>query len=330
MKKFLKDLERELSKLNVNPKEIKEILEDHKEMMEAAKQEGLNEDQMSNKFGDPVKVASEIHSDLKSAKAGINLNNVKSIAKFDTDKFSLVKAFHNVEKVLEFNIELISEDFILSDYEGEDIQVYQKDIEKIDDYEINFDKEVFTLKRTSSKKVGKIFSFNKKSGEFLVLIPKGTNCKLFNYHTVSGDIVINDLSAISFKLKGTSGDVDLSNMNLGEAKFNFVNGDIEIQGFKALSLDISLVNGDVELQQGVVEKEISIHSVSGDIEINEVECAEASFKTVSGDVEGNNFYVKEISLKSVSGDVEIKNEDKSREIIVKSKKTLSGDVKINK
>ena len=41
MKKFLSDLEKELQKLNVNPKEIKEILEDHKEMIEAAKEEVL-------------------------------------------------------------------------------------------------------------------------------------------------------------------------------------------------------------------------------------------------------------------------------------------------
>ena len=62
----------------------------------------------------------------------------------------------------------------------------------------------------------------------------------------------------------------------------------------------------------------------------DVEGNEATFKTVSGDLDGKNFYVKEISLKSVSGDVNIVNDDKTREIKVKNKKTLSGDININK
>jgi DUF4097 and DUF4098 domain-containing protein YvlB len=108
-----------------------------------------------------------------------------------------------------------------------------------------------------------------------------------------------------------------------------VNGDVEIQGFKAESFDISLVNGDVEFENGIIEKDMYINSVSGDVELRSVECDKASFKTVSGDIEGRNFYVNEISLKSVSGDVEIENDDKTRVINVKSKKTLSGDIKIN-
>jgi DUF4097 and DUF4098 domain-containing protein YvlB len=99
---------------------------------------------------------------------------------------------------------------------------------------------------------------------------------------------------------------------------------------KATSFDVSLVNGDIEIEKAQVKGNMQFNSVSGDVELKEVECDTASFKTVSGDVEGKNFYVNELSLKSISGDVNIDNDDKSREIIVKSKKTLSGDVKINK
>ena len=126
MNKFLKDLETELKKLKVNPKEIEEILADHKEMMEAAKQEGLNEDEISNKFGDPVKVASEIHDDSKGTQTDIDLDDIESIAKFDTKDYNFVKAFNLIPEGLDINISLISEDLILSDYDGEEIKIFEK------------------------------------------------------------------------------------------------------------------------------------------------------------------------------------------------------------
>ena len=94
-------------------------------------------------------------------------------------------------------------------------------------------------------------------------------------------------------------------------------------------LDKVQANELIEFENGIIEKDMYINSVSGDVELRSVECDKASFKTVSGDIEGRNFYVNEISLKSVSGDVEIENDDKTRVINVKSKKTLSGDIKIN-
>ncbi len=327
MNKFLSDLEKELQKLNVSPKEIKEILEDHKEMMEAAKEEGLNEDELRLKFGDPSKVATEIHGDLKSVSSEINLDEVESMTNYDLDKYTFIETFNTVSDIKDFDISLVSDDFIMSDYEGESIQVYQRDIKDLDKYEIYFTSNVFTLKRKSSM-ISKI-SFNNKGGSFLVLFPKGIKVDGFNYKTVSGDLELNGLVVDEFNHKSTNGDVEISNVNLGEAKFSLVNGDIEMNGFKAISFDISLVNGDVELQNGILDNDLYINSVSGDVELHTVECKEASFKTVSGDVEGRNFYVNDITLKSVSGDVEIENDDKTRVINVKSKKTLSGDIKIN-
>ena len=332
MNKFLKDLEKELRKHKVNPKEIEEILADHKEMIEAAKQEGLSDDEISLKFGDPLKVATEIYEDSKTEDTEIdfNLGDVDSLAKFDTDDFNFVKAFTLVPEGLDLNFSLVNDDLIFSDYDGEGIKIYEKGIKDLDDYEFTLNDNQFTLKRKSTKKVFKVITFSSNGGKFLVLVPKGLKSKSFNFHTVSGDVVINQLIVNDFRLKSTNGDIELSNIDLGEAKFSLVNGDVEIQGMKATSFDVSLVNGDIEIEKAQVKGNMQFNSVSGDVELKEVECDTASFKTVSGDVEGKNFYVNELSLKSISGDVNIDNDDKSREIIVKSKKTLSGDVKINK
>jgi hypothetical protein len=147
MNKFLNDLKKELQKLNVNPKEIKEILEDHKEMIEAAKEEGLNEDELRLKFGDPSKVATEIHDDLKSASSEINMDEVESLVKYDLDKYTFIETFTTISDIKEFDVSLVSDDFIMSDYEGESIQVYQKDIKDLNKYDINLKSNIFTLKR---------------------------------------------------------------------------------------------------------------------------------------------------------------------------------------
>jgi len=329
MNKFLKDLEKELQKLDVNPREIKEILADHKEMIEAAKEEGLNDDELRLKFGDPSKVATELNEDLKTASSDIKLDQIESIVDYNLEDYTLVETFTTVLEVNEFDITLVSDDFIFSDYEGDNIQVYQKGVKDLDKYDIHLNDNKFELKRKKTLGLGLKMSFSNKGGNFLVLIPKGLKPKVFNYHTVSGDFELNGLYVEKFNLKSTNGDIEISNVNLGETKFSLVNGDVEIQGFKAESFDISLVNGDVEFENGIIEKDMYINSVSGDVELRSVECDKASFKTVSGDIEGRNFYVNEISLKSVSGDVEIENDDKTRVINVKSKKTLSGDIKIN-
>jgi len=329
MNKFLKDLEKELQKLNVNPKEIREILEDHKEMIEAAKQEGLNEDEINKKFGDPTKVATEISQDSKEKGSKINLEGVESVSKYDFDTFQLVTTFQLASDLEEISVKLINDDFILADHDEDYIQVYQENIKKIEEYEISLTDNKFILEKKSNKIFKKALNFNVKSGTFLVLMPKGITLEKFNYHTVNGEVSANQLATNKFDFKSTNGDIQFSNVNLGEAKLSMVNGDIEIQGFKASSLDVSLVNGDVELQKGIIDGDLHFNSVSGDTTLIDVEGNEATFKTVSGDLDGKNFYVKEISLKSVSGDVNVVNDDKTREIKVKNKKTLSGDININ-
>ena len=330
MNKFLKDLEKELKKLNVSTKETEEILADHKEMMEAAKQEGLTEDEMSEKFGNPTKVASEISQDSKEGKTKVNLEGIESIAKYDTDKFSLVNTFQLVSDLKEFSVKLVNDDFILADHDEDYIQVFEEKIKDIEEYEISVTNNKFLLKRKSKKIHNSVFNSSKKSGTFLVLMPKSVALEEFDYHTVNGEVNANQLVTKKFALKSTNGDLQFSNVKLGEAKFSLVNGDIKVQGFKASSLDVSLVNGDVKFQKGIVDGDLYFNSVSGDTTLIDVEGNAAAFKTVSGDLDGKNFYIKEISLKSVSGDVNISNDDKTREIKVKNKKTLSGDININK
>ena len=327
MNKFLKDLEKELKKLKINDKDIKEILEDHEEMIEAAKKEGLNEEQIELKFGNPGKLAKDILSETKSTKVKKEyiFEDVDSCVEVDTSDYNLVKTFPVISGKMCADIALVSDELSFTTYEGESIQVYENGVKDIDDYTISFDKEEFILKR--DRKI-KVFSFSSKSGKFLVLVPNNVEIKGFAYKTVSGDAKLNAITTKTFKIKTTSGDIDATNIASEDIKISTVSGDIEMAKLKGQSFEVSLVSGDLEVKKAVVDGTMYFHSVSGDIDLLEVECQEAILKTVSGDLEGKEFYPNEVTLKSISGDIDIENSDSSREIIVKSSKSVSGEVNI--
>jgi len=331
MNKFLKDLEKELKNLKVSEKDIKEILEDHKEMIEAAMNEGLDENKIEEKFGKPGTLAKDLQDDtLKlDEKTNYNFSDVGSCVKVDTSSFKLVKTFNMIFEDISVNIGLISEDINLTSYDGTSIQIYEKNVKKIEDYTISFENNELLIKKKTKIKIGISINFSKNSGEFLVLVPKEMDISKFDYKTVSGDANINGIKSKDINIKSTSGDLELTNVDGKNMKFTTVSGDIEIIGLKGEQLEVSLVSGDIEMKQAAIKGNMELHSVSGDVELFEVECKEADFKTVSGDLEGKEFYPSQISLKSVSGDIDISNRDVLKNINVISKKTVSGDISIN-
>ncbi len=328
MKKFLKDLEKELIKLKMSENDIKEILEDHKEMIEAATKEGLDEKQLEDKFGNPKKLAKDILGEPveQQEKEAYNFDDVNSCVKENTEDYNLVKTFPVISDNFDIEINLVSDDVSLTTYEGESIQVFEIGVKEIKDYIVAYENGLFTLREDKSQI--RIFSFSSKSAKFLVLVPENANIDKYNYQTVSGDAEINGISLKEFKVKTTSGDIEITNLESADIKVSSVSGDLEIINFKGDSFEASSVSGDAEVEKGVINGLMYFHSVSGDIEILEVECNEASLKTVSGDLEGKEFYPNEVVLKSVSGDIDITNADKSKEIIITSKKTVSGDINI--
>ncbi|MCK5388430.1 MAG: DUF4097 family beta strand repeat protein [Candidatus Izimaplasma sp.] len=328
MKKFLKELEMELKMLKMNNKDIDEILEDHKEMIDAAIDEGLNETEIEEKFGNPKNVAKELSKDTKESKKSvvINVENSDSCVKDNTSKYDLVEAFPVVSGKITVEIGLVSENLSITTYEGESIQVFQRGVKEIKEYDILFENNVLLLKKKAKIK---LFNFSSNDAKFLVLVPSNVELDGFNYKSVSGDANINGILTTKFNIKNTSGDIEITNIVAKDIKVSAVSGEIVMTGFKGESFEISTISGDIEAEKGVISGSMYFHSVSGDIDVEEIECEEATLKTISGDLEGKEFYPKKITLKSISGDIIIRNSDESREIDVINKKTVSGDIVIS-
>ena len=325
MKKYLEDLEKELKKLKMSDLEISDILNDHKEMIAAAKDDGVTDEELEEKFGNPERVAKELKDDTFDA--SFNTKDDKVYGTDEFEEYELFKTFPVSGDVTNVLINLISEDVVFYPYEGNEIKIFAKDMKNPDDYEIVYIDNQLIINRKNNK-LFKMFS-NNNSANFGIMIPLGLDLASFEVKNISGDYEVKSVNAIKFEFKSTSGDVELENIHAKDFNINTVSGDLELENCSAEDMEISLVSGDCDMEKIDVNNKITINSVSGDVDAEAVKCQHLSFRTVSGDFEGKEVYPESVDLKSVSGDISISNSNKDHKIDVKSKKTLSGDVTIN-
>jgi DUF4097 and DUF4098 domain-containing protein YvlB len=313
MKKFLEVLKKELQKNNVNSEEIVEIIKDHEEMLEDGLSEGLKEEEIINRFGNPKDLALEL--------AVIRERKDKTMK----NGYELVKEFQDVA-VFKTLVKVVSDDVIYEESLGNEIKVYAKDINNIEDYEIFYNDGEFILKQTKEKSVS---FFSKKSGKFIVEFPMSNpQYKEFFFSTVSGDFVLEQLNCPKCIITSTSGDAKLKNINTINFKVKTVSGDVSIEETSTNDAELNTVSGDVSADKFNVANDMYLNTVSGDIDLTNAKCDKAIFTTVSGDLIGKEFYLNDLSFKSVSGDAKIENENKEHEIKISKKKSVSGKVTI--
>ncbi|MBE0701254.1 MAG: DUF4097 family beta strand repeat protein [Acholeplasmataceae bacterium] len=316
MKKYLEDLRKELKKKHMTEEEIEEIIADHVEMFESAQAEGLNEEDIIKKFGEPKQVAEELsdfeykHTENKEVKA-----------------YTLLKAFDITKETLKVTTHLVSEYVSYQPSTSDQIQIYYKGTGNIGKYDIDYKNDELFLKSPRSSNF--LFFRNRKDEfSFIVEIPITLVIEEFTQSGINGSVGFEGLKAINFHIRTINGDIKLKDADLGEVKLNAVNGDMEIEQSKFTSLYVSEISGDISLENVTIQGSFRFQTVSGDANIKNTTCHECDMNSVSGDIEGHEFYPQKVSLKSVSGDIKIKNE-RSDSIEVVKKSSVSGDVKVN-
>lgn len=317
MKKFLEDLKRELKKVGIKHSEIIEIIDDHKEMIEEALNQGLTEAEINEKFGDPKNLAKDIEINQTKEEESFMDKEIPKEFKLH-DKFEVNNDLKNID------ISLISEDLSFEVTSGSEIEVYYKNVNNLDKFTVKFENGKFTLKRDKSSK---LFFNTNRSADLLLKVPRASleDCEI---KTISGEIDLVEITTQVLKIKSTSGDIEIQNVHTKELAVTTVSGSVEVVSCEAKNVDLSSVSGDYDIDRLSCEEDLSINSVSGDFEIENTSADNAVVKTVSGDIDGKEFYPSTLSLSSVSGDITIDNSDKLKVIDIKKKKTLSGDIKI--
>ncbi len=315
MEKFLRDLEAELRKNKLSESEIKDILNDHREMIETAKNEGLSDDDLEKKFGNPKEVAEELSQFTEKEREGKEKTGMET------------KVFTGIKEGYDVKIELLSEDFTVVFENQDTITVECNGKGNFDEYHIGYENDTFYLR--SPKRYG-FFNFKGREDKnsFVVTLPKGIKIGEMKAKEINGDCVISDVVAKGFVLETNNGDNKLNNFDVEDFKIHTINGDVEMTGLKAKELKVSQVSGDLSLKSAVIDGDFNLNTVSGDLEIEDVQCKEFFAKTVSGDIDANEFYPESLSLTSVSGDINVTNTDIGRPIEIKHRKSVSGDIEI--
>ncbi len=316
MKKFLEDLKKELQKRNLSRKDIEEILADHEEMIQSALAQGLSEEELNSRFGDPVSLANDLSDSGERVEA--------KQAKYND--FQLYKTYLMKSDELSIESALVSENITYQASEDDSIKVYYQGKAGIDDYEITYEGNV--LRIAAPKKIGFLFMRNMSDDmNFIVEVPKTANIQSFSLKGVSSDAKVLNLDVKDFTLSTTSGDVTLENVKLGTTKWNTVSGDVHVSQSQIESLTSSQVSGDLFMDHVEVLGNVRLSTVSGDVEVENSTCKICELGSVSGDLKGTEFYPEKLSLKSVSGDIVLINQSDKKVDIVKSS-SISGKVVI--
>ncbi len=147
-------------------------------------------------------------------------------------------------------------------------------------------------------------------------------------NTVSGEITINDfdLNMKEIQVESVSGDIKLnSKIVASEAKVQTVSGEINIKQINSDKMELETTSGDIEISN-IISDNLNIITVSGEVSINHVSNM-AKIDTTSGDVTINDALITKASkISTVSGEVEV-GMNKESNCIIKTD-TLSGDTDI--
>ena len=324
MKKYLDDLRDALKKTSLTTIEIEDIVNDYRDMIENALEEGLDPKNIEDKFGEVSTLAAALGSPKekpeKSAEDTASPQKETEIGRYDVDD----------EKAFEMHVRCTHETIRYTKTDDEQLVVTIKNGNAAD-YEVSFKENILRLENLNTSGVlGSFmgaFKSGKRNTEFLIKVPKSINVERIKHHSVSGDMMMKDLDVVLMNVKTTSGDITIRGDKLGNVRINGVSGDLDMKATTASNVKFSMISGNASVESINLEETLEMSTVSGNIAIREVSCDTCYVSSVSGDVKGNEFYPKKVALKSVSGDIVIKNtEDKPIEVL--RKKSVSGDIKI--
>lgn len=315
MMKYLEDLKNELIKKNVNQSDIDDIIRDHEEMISEALSEGLKEEDIPQRFGDPKALANELSDNEE------NVEN-KKVA----DGYKLWKSMTPEQGLQKVVISMVYQDVEVKPSKDQDFHVYYEGPGDIKDYNLSYQKNEFKLE--SPKLKGLLFTRNKKDDiAFVVEIPTHVEIAEFRQRTVSGDVRFNGINAKELSFSTTSGDLQIQNVEINKLILNTVSGDAKVTKAKMAIVETSQVSGDLQMEDVNISELIHAGSVSGDFTFLNAKVEHAEFSMVNGDVEGKEFYPNMITFKSVSGDLDIKNNERT-DIKLQKTSTLSGKINI--
>lgn len=151
--------------------------------------------------------------------------------------------------------------------------------------------------------------------------------RIFNLAYLSGQVELylpsDDYQSLS--IRSASGDITIGKgFSFDQVTLHAVSGDLDVTMIEADSLDCSTTSGDMTLRDMRASETIKLNAVSGDIEMGTALCNSFSASTSSGDIELIALQAEKLlNVETVSGEIKLSGCD-ANDI---SLKTTSGSIR---
>lgn len=230
-----------------------------------------------------------------------------------------------IEHIHSLTIDLLNEDFHVSTHEEDYILIKGSKLNS-KDYQTSLSSDLFTFKRDDQHTI-----VNKPYGQgdtLEIYLPKKVFYRNIILNTKSGQGRLKEIDADTIKITTITADIHLQDIEASSFELQTVSGEVELYGLKASNATFQTTNADLELNHLNLKNALKIQTIEGDIDLENGYTQELFFTTESGDLDGKEFYPNTISFDSIEGDLTIKNKKQTHDIIVKSKQSIDGEIKI--
>lgn len=299
---YMKQLENQL--LTLSAEDRNEILRDFEEHFKQGLLEGKTEEEIARSLGD----TSEWIEELKQYR-------------HTTNKHQELIPIPN-HGVNHIKIESVAANVIVGS--SSDGQIHYELTDKkarvnIHNYYVDefSDQDSLSLKVIQKQK--KLFNFDAFNLTLKVEVPD--SMKSVQITTVSGEIMIADLSSEKFDIQTTSGEIYLKQLN-GLCVVKTVSGEIRCEAMKS-NLSLKTVSGDIAVSDSFGDM-IQAKTISGELGFTDCSLRMITFDTLSGDIEFEGV-AENIDAKSKSGDISVS----ARGLQAFKVDSVSGDVDVN-
>lgn len=123
-------------------------------------------------------------------------------------------------------------------------------------------------------------------------------------NSISGDIVVNDISSERFLVEAVSGDISVDQLNTKQCELNSKSGDIKTNNSSAKTLLIHTGSGDVGVEDCQAD-ELFASSISGDVNVIACKADKMDVVSISGDIKAEFDKSAQCRAKSTSGDCKV-------------------------
>lgn len=119
----------------------------------------------------------------------------------------------------------------------------------------------------------------------------------------SGTVSVSELKIAEMQLTTTSGDLHINTTRGGAVTASTTSGYVSLSDAKTENVSLSSVSGNIFVRNAELTGTLTLHSTSGEIDLDDVSAGSIEAGTTSGDLELDEVDTQSLAFTSTSGDI---------------------------